>query len=137
MPKLVAIDTGPIVGLFNGSDQHHSASVAFFAGFKDRGFTTVACIKEAMFLLDFSQLAQMGLLEWLQAEALEIVNISTSDWPRIQAVMRKYADLPADFADASLVAVCERLQTRVVASSDRDFSVFRYKDQQSFRNVFH
>jgi hypothetical protein len=35
-----------------------------------------------------------------------------------------------------LVALCERLGTRDIASVDSDFTVYRYRSRQSFRNRF-
>jgi predicted nucleic acid-binding protein len=48
---------------------------------------------------------------------------TVGDWERILALLKKYADLPADFADASLIGLCERINTRTVASVDSDFTV--------------
>jgi predicted nucleic acid-binding protein len=56
--------------------------------------------------------------------------------PRIVEIMRKYADLPADFADAALVAMCERRGIGSVASLDRHFDVYRTADRKRLRNVF-
>ena len=50
--------------------------------------------------------------------------------------MAKYADLPADFADASLVALCERIRSTTVASVDSDFTIYRTASRQVFRNLF-
>ena len=50
--------------------------------------------------------------------------------------MAKYVDLPMDFADATLVAVAERLGIRDVATLDDDFTVYRFRDRWAFRNLF-
>ena len=50
--------------------------------------------------------------------------------------MRKYADLPADLADASLVAMCERRGIAAVATLDQHFDVYRTVDRRRLRNVF-
>ena len=48
--------------------------------------------------------------------------------------MEKYADLPMDFADATLVALAEELDSHIVFTTDRpDFSVYRVKDRRPFR----
>lgn len=56
--------------------------------------------------------------------------------PQIRAVLEKYADLPADFADASLVALCERIKVWDVASVDGDFTIYRGRDKRRFNNLF-
>jgi len=48
----------------------------------------------------------------------------------------KYRDLPADFADASLMALCERRKIKEVASVDSDFSIYRARERYPFRNLF-
>lgn len=40
-----------------------------------------------------------------------------------------------DFADALLVAICERLNVRKVASVDLDFSIYRFRNRGHFENV--
>ncbi len=48
--------------------------------------------------------------------------------------MEKYADLPMDFADASLVVLAEDLRTDLIFTTDhRDFEVYRIKGRHSFQ----
>ena len=49
-----------------------------------------------------------------------------TDLPRIQELMRQYADLPLGFADASVIALAEHVG-RVVTTDCRHFSVVRTK----------
>jgi predicted nucleic acid-binding protein len=44
--------------------------------------------------------------------------------------------MPADFADASLVAMAERLGLLQLASLDRDFDRYRAFGKRAFTNVF-
>jgi predicted nucleic acid-binding protein len=74
-------------------------------------------------------------LTWA-AGALEIDQQTVGDLPRIIEIMTKYADLPADFADASLVALCERRGIASVATLDKHFDVYRTRDRKRLRNVF-
>lgn len=47
---------------------------------------------------------------------------------------RAFADLPMDFADATLVALAEELDCTAVFTTDRtDFSVYRLKGRKPFR----
>ncbi len=78
---------------------------------------------------------QPRFLDWA-SEALEIDQQTVSDLPRIVEIMRKYKDLPADFGDASLVALCERRGIASVATLDRHFDVYRTRDRKRLRNVF-
>lgn len=86
-------------------------------------------------MLDFSQQAQRDFLFWVE-QTVTIDERTVSDWSRLLALLDKYADLPADFADASLIALCERLNTRIIASVDSDFTVYRDYARKHFNNVF-
>ncbi len=78
---------------------------------------------------------QVGFLAWVP-DGLQIDQQTAGDLPRVVAIMEKYADLPADFADASLVAMCERRNIASVATLDRHFDVYRTSDRRRLRNVF-
>lgn len=67
---------------------------------------------------------------------LSIDTGTVDDLPQIRALLAKYADLPADFADASLVALCDRIKIWDIASVDSDFTLYRGRDKQRFHNRF-
>lgn len=136
MPERVALDSGPLVALFDGGDAHHAQAVAFSRRLKAEPVTTLAVVTEVLYLLDFSVRAQAQFLEWICDGGLTLIELKTPDLKRAAELMRKYADFPMDFADASLVAICERLGVKAVASVDRHFSVYRSKGRLTFRNVF-
>ncbi len=53
---------------------------------------------------------------------------------RCRALMERYTELPMDYADATLVALAEELDTDTVLTTDRrDFSVYRIAEKRSFR----
>ncbi len=132
----IVIDAGPLIALFDGSDNFHAASVAFIKRETGILHTNLAVITEVMHLLDFSKAAQTDFLGWVQ-NAVTIDTNTTSDFPSINSLMEKYADLPADFADTSLIALCERLDTVLVATIDTDFDVYKTKRGKPFTNVFY
>lgn len=49
--------------------------------------------------------------------------------------MEKYADLPMDYADATLVVLAEEVESDLVFTTDRDFLVYRHKGWRPFRIV--
>jgi predicted nucleic acid-binding protein len=67
---------------------------------------------------------------------ISITEIMREDLQRIIELTEKYSDLPMDFADASLVALCERLKIKDIASVDRDFGIYRTQERQPLRNIF-
>ena len=130
----IVVDSGSLIALFDGSDRFHAQAVAFLKELNGRLVCNLPVITEVVFMLDFSPQAQRDFLHWAQ-KALFIDQETVSDLFRINDLMKQYADLPADFADASLVALCERLDTRFVASVDRDFTVYRDRAKRYFTNL--
>lgn len=134
MPGIV-VDSGPLIALFDRSDQHHPRAREFLRGVRGTLHTNLAVITEVVHMLDFSPQAQMDFLAWA-GRALRIDPLTQGDFPRILEIIAKYQDLPADFADASLVALCERLRIFDVASVDSDFTIYRGSARQHFTNLF-
>jgi uncharacterized protein len=132
----IVVDSGPLIALFDGSDRFHAEAIAFLRNCPHaRLVTNLAVMTEVVYMLDFSLRAQRDFLLWAES-ALVIDTDTVADLPRIRALLEKYSDLPADFADASLVALCERLRVSTVASVDSDFTVYRMQDRGGFRNLF-
>ena len=81
-----------------------------------------------------SRQAVTRCVTWL-LNHVEIDN-AAGDLTRTLEIAGKYRDLPADFADASLVALCERRDTHRIATVDSDFEVYRLPGRRAFENVF-
>jgi predicted nucleic acid-binding protein len=124
-----------LVALFDKDEAGHAAAEQFLARVTARLVTNIAVVTETLFLLGFSTQVQTDFLEWANA-GLELDKETAGDLPRIAAIISKYSDLPADFADASLLAMCERRGIRDVATLDKDFDVYRTADRKRLRNVF-
>ena len=131
----VAVDAGPLIALFDRDDRYHRRAIEFVRNERLRLVTNLPVLTEAVFLLRFSVEAQRDLLWWAQ-RALEIDQNTASDFPRIVTFLEKYRDMPADFADASLVALAERLDLSRVASVDSDFAIYRLSDRRRLENIF-
>ena len=97
--------------------------------------TNIPVVAEVAFILRVNHDARSDFLGWVQC-AVTIDLGSRGDLPRIAELIDKYRDLRADFADASLVAMAERLHIRRIATVDSDFSVYRINGKQPFENVF-
>jgi uncharacterized protein len=128
------VDAGPLIALFDRDDRYHDRAVHFVRDNKTRLVTNLPTLTEAAFVLRFSIEAQRDLLWWAQ-RALEIDQDTAADLPRIIALLHQYRDLPAAFADVSLVAMAERQNLRRIASFDSDFLVYRLPGKRRFENV--
>ena len=125
--KKILVDSGPLIALFDSSDKYHDASVEFIKNNRSELITTIASITETLHLLDFSRNAQLDFLGWIHAGAVTIEPIVSDDFQRLKELIRKYSDLPMDFADACLVFVGEKFKINQIATIDRDFDIYRLK----------
>ncbi len=122
----VLVDAGPLVALLDGADARHAACVDALRAIRDPLVTVWPAFTEAMYLLGFSSRAQDALWEMVDGEALALAALDRHDASRMQALMRKYRDLPMDLADAALVRVAEREKLQHIFTLDRKhFRVYR------------
>ncbi len=135
MPRRIVIDSGSCVALFDRDDDYHDAALSFVRQTPAELVSTLAVVTEVMYVLDFSLRTQKDFLTWVKVGALSLVEPAQEDFDRVIQLMDKYADIPMDFTDGLLVAVCERLGIRHVASIDKDFDIYRYRGRGKFINV--
>lgn len=127
------LDTGPWVALIDRSESMHTKSVEWFKGFEGTLYTTEAVLTEVLYLLNFSIRAQMGALDFAIHSAVTIVPADLDSLKAAKRLMKKYADLPMDYADATLVALSIDTGVRNIATLDkRDFSVYRGANNKHF-----
>ena len=84
-------------------------------------------------LWSVSRFHAQDLLWGFVNDGLLIVDVPPeSEWRRMYELMKQYSDRPMDLADATLVAVAERLGIRRIFSLDRDFHIYRIHGKESF-----
>lgn len=136
MPNTVVVDSGPCVALFDRDDDYHQTALEFIRQQATPLLSTLAVITEVMYALDFSLRAQCDFLSWVHSGAIRLVETDVADFERVIQLMKKYADLPMDFTDGLLVALCERLDVKRIATINNDFTIYRFKGRGKFVNVF-
>lgn len=129
------VDTGPLVAFLSKRDDGHELAFNYFKATAATLVTNVAVLTEAAYLLSRSPGAASDLLRWVSKTFL-IDTETAADLPRILDIMAKYVDLPADFADASLLAVCERRGIGEIATFDKDFEVYETTSGSKLQNAF-
>jgi len=68
--------------------------------------------------------------------SLLVVDLDLEDWARVRELVDRYADLPLNVVDASVVTVAERLEQTTIATLDhRHFSVVRPRHVAAFTLV--
>ncbi|MGI9304583.1 MAG: type II toxin-antitoxin system VapC family toxin [Gammaproteobacteria bacterium] len=136
MTPATLINAGPLVAIFNRDDRDHDACIETLKRLREPLLTTWAPIAEAVYLLGFSHDAQSALIQMIERGALHVLNIDVEDLPEIRALMSKYADLPMDFADATLIHAANREGIgRIFTLDRRDFTVYRLKRGRTFSIV--
>jgi uncharacterized protein len=134
-PSVALIDTGPLVAYYNRRDKYHQQVMGFLKIYTGQLITTDPCITEVMYQLrDYR--AQITLAQHIRQGIWQRHNLEQADFDRISELLNKYKDLPADFADLSLVVVSERLNIPAIVSLDKDFYAYRRYRKDPFERIF-
>lgn len=73
---------------------------------------------------------------FLRSGVVTVLPIDDADMPALEALMRRYADRPMDFTDATLVHLAEREALSTVFTIDHaDFETYRIGARRRFRIV--
>lgn len=113
-------------------DTAHDECRGAFEAFGGDLLTTWAVCGEAFHLLPV-QFKREFLWDFIVRGGVKIVDLAVEELPRMRALMSRYATLPMDFADASLVALAERLDVKRVFTLDRrDFQIYRPRHTRFF-----
>jgi uncharacterized protein len=76
------------------------------------------------------------LMDDLAAGVFDVWNPPELQYGRVPELMRKYANLPMDLADATLVLLAEHLgHGRILTTDMRDFGAYRWKSRKPFHNL--
>ena len=129
----VLVDTGALVALIRARDRYHATVTEFFAHFlAGELITTLPVLTEVLHLLP----AQLGpsVIELVYGPRWHVPDAAPG-LPRITQLMRKYADRPMDFADASLVWAADETGVRHIVTTDRDFEIYRTRTQERLQLV--
>lgn len=129
--QAVVVDTGPLVAYFDRDDGDHASVQAWFAGqaARHRLLTTEAVVTEVTHMLDFDIAVQAAFLIWA-ARATVVMPVSPAAYEEIAEWMRRYANVPMDFADATVLWLYrESPGSNILTLDERGFGVFRLPGQ--------
>jgi predicted nucleic acid-binding protein len=130
------LDTGALVSLLDRSQTHHLECRRAFADWPGPLVSTEAVLTEATHLLAGVHGGRAACVDFFLSGGALLVCSSMTSLQRVRKLLYKYADLPMDLADATLVALAEELDCTSVFTTDRtDFSVYRVKGRKPFRIV--
>lgn len=128
----VLLDTGFIVALLDRSEQHHSQCADLLADLAAPLITCEAVLAEACYLLRGLQGAEAALLVNVERGNFVVPYRLTGNTAAVIKLIKKYADVPMDFADACLVDMANVYDTGRILTLDSHFRIYRWARNRAF-----
>ncbi|MBI5761318.1 MAG: PIN domain-containing protein [Planctomycetales bacterium] len=128
----VLLDTGCIVALLDRSERHHEQCVEVLSALEAPLITCEAVIAECCHLLRQLPGAGAAVLENVERSVFLIPYRLTGNAAGVVKLMKRYANVPMDFADACLVDMAGDYQTGRILTLDRDFRIYRWGKHRPF-----
>lgn len=122
------VDAGPLVAAASTRDRNHEVCVELLANAKGPLLVPMLVVTEvAYFLADrIGPSAEQAFASAFRSGELIAEPVDPIDWQRISELVEIYEDLGLGIVDASVLALCERLDESELASLDRrHFGVIR------------
>jgi uncharacterized protein len=132
---MILADTGFFYALLDRDDAWHGRCREAAGVLEEGLITTWPVLTEAVHLvsrwLGIEQAA--ALMEEVAAGDIIVWDLTAESRAKIPGLIRRYADLPMDLADASLVLLAESLgHGRILTTDQRDFRTYRWKSRRPF-----
>jgi len=112
VPGELLLDTSAVVGLLDRSQNIHKACAAFYRSWQGRVVTTEAVLTESTHLLSEVRGGIAACIDFIVKGGVVLVPSTELSLLRCRSLIEKYADLPIDFADATLVVLAEGIEYR-------------------------
>ena len=119
MTSLAVVDAGPLYAAADVDDQDHLASVAALARSDLRLVVPALVVAEATYFVGkrLGAAAESRFLHGIGV--LDVEGPSREDFARMAELVERYAGFPLGGADASVIALAERLDAPVILTLDR------------------
>ena len=128
------IDTGAILALLDADDKWHARCVAAFPSLRLPLATTAAVLAELFHLVGDKPRDVKAAWRFLRSGAVTMLPVVDSDLPSLERLMKRYADRPMDFADATLVHLAAKESLTTIFTIDHnDFETYRIAGRKKFR----
>jgi len=130
------IDTGAILALLDRDDRWHARCADAFGELRLPLATSAAILAELFHLLGDEPRDVAAAWGLLRSGAITVLPIDDGDLADLDGLMKRYADRPMDFADATLVHLARRERLNIVFTVDHDdFETYRIDGRRRFRIV--
>ena len=122
------LDTGPWVALIDRSESKHDICVQWLKNYSGKLYSTEAVLTEVLYLLNFSVKAQTAAIDFVLKSVVEIIPSSFESLKKAKNLIKKYSDLPMDYADATIVCLAMDIGIHNIITFDqKDFNIYRVK----------
>ncbi len=122
----VLIDTGPLVAILSERDTEHRRCLEQSRTISPPMVTCWPVVTEAAWLLRNWPASVRALFRAFEDGVLRLARLDETDMPAIDGILKTYADLRPQLADAALVHLAEREKLLKIFTLDRrDFTVYR------------
>jgi predicted nucleic acid-binding protein len=130
LSQAVLLDTGPLVALLDRRDRYHGWAKGQVATLPPMFHACEPVITEACFLLRTQPDGQRALMRMIQRRLIRIEFRLTQEAESVDALLRRYANVPMSLADACVVRMSEVVPDSTVFTLDGDFRIYRRHGRQ-------
>lgn len=135
---MILVDTGFLYALLDKDDAWNTRAIAASDAVKEKWITTWPVLTEAVHLITrwLGVAPAIALVRDVSDGDIVIWELTSEARQKLPDLMKRYADLPMDLADASLVLLAESLgHGRILTTDERDFKAYRWKSRAPFENL--
>ncbi len=128
----ILVDTGFIVARLDKSDKYYEECLCVLDGIDDPLITCEAVIGESSHLLRHLYGAKESVVENVQHGIFQIPYVLSERAAEVAKLLKKYADVPMDLADACLVDLATQTGSGRILTLDSDFKIYRWGRNRAF-----
>ena len=126
----VLLDSGPLVAMLNRREMFHAWSREQAGRLRSPLLSCEAALTEACFLLSSRPEAVLDAINLVTRGRILIPFRLDAESSAVEALMRKYSNVPMSLADACLVRMAELYPRSKVFTLNRDFRIYRKNGRQ-------
>jgi len=131
---LVVVDTGPLYAVVDEDDADHARCRDVLERAAGHLIIPTMVVAEVTYLIGTRLGADVEARFLRSLTRMAVEPPAADDWKRIADLVEQYADFPLGGADASVIALAERLAIdTIVTLDDRHFRAVRPRHRKAFR----